>query len=866
MTQQIWDPQSVPLTFINSSDQLVKLNTAIASSVRVAVDTETHDATSFIDGLWSALRVIAVATRDKDENDLAFVIDVRDIPIVALADSMGKITQADGWNVNFDQRVLRLAGCDVQSWRDLMHVDGVLHSGLSGFEFWHGLAHASKKWLGISLSGKGTTQTSYDGTTDLSEEQIRYAGADAVITLHVGLRLDKEVTLAGLSNAVDREVAARPFIFSMMEHGMPFDSESWNSEVIAEHAIGREEALAELASLTGGGETTLFGEAVEPAWNPDSDKTTREALNTHARSAVMEFNQGRLLEATDKLDKTTLKQIKHPLAKALLKYRDHAKTMSTYGENLNKFVIDGRIRPQYKQGGVVATGRLASDKPNAQNLDPDMKRYLRPSPEVLNGAIIPRAFVYADLSQAELRVLAQVSGEERMRELFRLGGDFHARTAADMFGVDMDALKDSDPTAHSNYRKKAKGVNFGIPYGLGAAALATNLTVNSKLQTSREEAAAMLANYAKAYPAVDSWLSARDKFVKEIASNPGPIDWDASFLLHELWTRAESARKAYKRSNGHVPTGKELAIMIESEQVLRPRLNAELSRNCNEEDLNQYWETLGRQLDWVFTFDKPVVLREDGSIWTFESRTLTGRRRLLSLSMDSSVKDKFEGIITSAVLIIATSDKTAVAELRARFADEHGIKLPIGVNRYTGPRNGAFEARKRERMEVVKAFEGDKKWLKYELIKFVEENMINSSGELIGREAVRSFLLPAAISDQVRAKGNQFRNHPIQSLVADLGLQYYADLDSKLKKYRNAFPIQAVHDSIAIECDLAEAPSICLEVQQALEHAMASWCPDVPAKADADIRLSLADEDVINPDQVPEKIKEIVAIHSLPGD
>jgi DNA polymerase-1 len=855
-----WDHETVPVTFINRADQLIELDNAVAKSVRVAVDTETHDATIFSDGLWSALRVIAVATRNIDGDEKAFVIDVRDIPVAALAASMGKIQSAQGWNVNFDQRVLRLAGCDVQSWRDLMHIDGVLHSGLTGFEFWHGLAFAAKKWLGVSMSGKGTTQTSYDAESDLSEEQIRYAGADAAITLHIGLRLDEEVIAAGLVNAVEREVAARPFIFSMMENGMPFDAQGWNTEVIAEHVIGRDQALAELASLTGGGDVTLFGESVVPAWNPDSDKTTRDALNTHARDAVLAFNGGRLLEATDKLDKTSVKQIKHPLAKALLKYRDHAKTLSTYGDNLNKFIIDGRIRPQYKQGGVVATGRLASDKPNAQNLDPDMKRYFRPRSEIVDGNIIQRAFVYADLSQAELRVLAQVSSEERMRELFRLGGDFHARTASDMFGVDMDVLKEQDPIAHSNNRKKAKGVNFGIPYGLGAAALATNLTVNSKLQTSREEAATMLSNYAKAYPAVDAWLSARDRYVKEIAAQPGEIDWETSFRLHEVWTRAETPRKSFKRSNGYLPSGREVAEIIDSESTLRERLKVELARNATDEELEKSWSDLGSLIDWAFTFDRPVVLRADGTVWTFESRTLTGRRRLFSVAMDSSVKDKYEGIITSAAMIIATSEKAPVAELRAKFADIHGIKLPIGINRYSGPRNGAFEARKRERNEVIKAFEGDKKWLKYELIKFVEENMSNDAGEYIGREAVRAFLLPAALSDQVRAKGNQFRNHPIQSLVADIGLQYYADINERLTKYRNAFPVQAVHDSIAIECDLSEAAALCDEVRKALENAMHFWCPDVPAKADADIRLSLADEDVIDVKVIPSMLSSITSV------
>jgi hypothetical protein len=233
--------------------------------------------------------------------------------------------------------------------------------------------------------------------------------------------------------------------------------------------------------------------------------------------------------------------------------------------------------------------------------------------------------------------------------------------------------------------------------------------------------------------------------------------------------------------------------------------------------------------------------------------------------MDSSVKDKYEGIITSAAMIIATSDKAPVAELRAAFAETHGIKLPSGINRYSGPRNGAFEARKRERNEVIKAFEGDKKWLKYELIKFVEQNMTNGAGEYIGRDAVRAFLLPAALSDQVRAKGNQFRNHPIQSLVADIGLQYYADLDKKLAKYRNAFPVQAVHDSIAIECDLSEAPALCIEVREALEEAMRFWCPDVPAKADADIRLSLADDDVIEAEAIPAMLSSLTGDHAPAG-
>ena len=120
-------------------------------------------------------------------------------------------------------------------------------------------------------------------------------------------------------------------------------------------------------------------------------------------------------------------------------------------------------------------------------------------------------------------------------------------------------------------------------------------------------------------------------------------------------------------------------------------------------------------------------------------------------------------------------------------------------------------------------------------------------------------LLHMSLGDQVRQMSTKYRNHPIQSLVADVGLEYYADLHERLRAYSDAFPTQAVHDSVAIECDLEEAPRLVVEVKEALERALARWCPSVPAVADADIRLSLADEDVINADDVPMWVSKLTA-------
>lgn len=849
----------VPVIPIKAEGDLALLSSAIERAVRVAVDTETHNAVVLDNGMWAALRVVSVAVRYPDGALESFVVDVRDVPPAALAPVLAQVTVADAWNANFDDRVLDLAGCNVQSWRDGMHLDGVLHSGVNGFEFWHGLAFAAKKYLGLEMAGKGTTQVSYDADSDLSEEQWRYPGHDAVITLLVVEHLDQLIEAQGLTVPASLEVAARPFILEMTKRGLPFQIAEWKSKEIGTQLIGKAEALRELADLTGGAEITLFGESENPSWNPDSDPQVRETLNKWAPEAVKAYTGGRLLEKTDKLDKTTLKQIKHPICKALLKYREHAKVLSTYGDNLDAFVgEDGRIRPQYKQGGVVATGRLASDKPNAQNFSPKMKPYFRPNPEVLDdGTSVPRAFVYADLSQAELRVLAQEAEEERMRELFKLGGDFHARTAADMFQVDMDALKESDPSAYSNNRKKSKGVNFGIPYGLGAAALATNLTVNSGLPTSTEEAAAALKQYAKAYPNVDSWLSRRDRYVKDLAENPGPADWEASLLLHELHTAATPLKRRLKTRLGRPATSEEVSIEMVTDSMLREGLESQLGRPADDAELADARASHVERVGWALSFDAPVVLKYDGTPWTFESRSMTGRRRLFTVAMDSSSKNKFEGVITSAMLIVCTSDKDGVAALRAEFAEQYGLDLPVGTYR-CAKRSGedpksyrarASQFRKDERTRLIKLFEGDKKRLKYELVKFVRERM--------GDAAVMGYLLPMAMGDQIRSKGNQFRNHPIQSLVADVGLQYYADLHQRLKGYRNAFPVQAVHDSIAIECDLADAPALCAEVKAALEAALAYWCPDVPAVADADIRLSLSDDDVVEPGDVPALVAEL---------
>jgi len=151
---------------------------------------------------------------------------------------------------------------------------------------------------------------------------------------------------------------------------------------------------------------------------------------------------------------------------------------------------------------VAATGRLSSSSPNLQNIPIRTKR----------GREIRKAFVpadgfkllAADYSQVELRVIASISGDENMIEAFKNGEDIHSRTAKEVFSL--DSLDD----VTADQRRKAKEVNFGIPYGVSAYGLA------SRLGISNDEGKEMIDQYFERFPGIQTYI---DETVKEAKDN-----------------------------------------------------------------------------------------------------------------------------------------------------------------------------------------------------------------------------------------------------------------------------------------------------------------------------------------------------------
>ncbi len=780
----------MPCLLIADPAQLPILAAALETATRVAIDTETP-----IDGpMAGQLRVMSVATRDPDGIDTSFVVDARDVDPTLLAPLLDGV-EADAWNANFDAHVLDVAvwkTSDTTSglrWWDAQLGDALLHQGRSGVTWFHGLAWATEHYLGIEAEGKGTVQISFTADDDLSPEQIRYSANDAVETLWVGDEIRRALSAAGLDEVAAIEMQARPFLDQMERTGLPFDWEGWRKELDVIEANQRT-VLGTIAAMTGGGQGSLFDDIIEPTWNPASDQQTKHVLNQFAEPRVLAWcaerkGAARLLGATDSVNATVLTEIGGPLCEALLAFRSHTKVLSTYGESIREHVADdGRLHPQYLQVVGTNTGRLASRNPNAQNFTPRMLPFVRPpDPD--------RVFVHADLSQAELRVLAQVGDDAALRAAFAAGVDVHVSTAASMFGVDPVALERDDPDRLAHLRKVAKALNFGIAYGSGAAALSRSLTAEGS-PTTVEEATELLRQYRATYPGTAAWAETRIAEIRSLSNATTAIDWRATMRLARGWSTVSSIRRDHRRNERRWPTIDEV---VDRHPEVATADRAELTS----------------RVAWLASYSAPVALLHGGEPFTFASRTVAGRRQQFNLHLDRL----FLRCIVDALR--ATEDP--LVRLRAQFADRHGLDLGSAAAPLTSS-------------EVERCFEDRSLRLAY----------IEAIAAAIGTSATDARLVAAA-SERVEVMVNAWRNAPIQGTVADIMLVAYADLDQRLRRFEAARPVQTVHDSIVVECRKADAAVIAVEVREAMELASRRFCPDVEPKADVDIRASLSDDD-----------------------
>ena len=190
----------------------------------------------------------------------------------------------------------------------------------------------------------------------------------------------------------------------------------------------------------------------------------------------------------------------YPVVSKILEYRQLAKLKSTYADGLTQYISeDGRIHGTFNQT-ITATGRISSTEPNLQNIPIRMEMG-----KAIRKVFVPKdgfVFLDADYSQIELRILAHMSGDEKLIEAYNSSADIHRATAAQVFGVPLDEVTDEQ-------RRNAKAVNFGIIYGMSSFVLRQDLSI------SRKEAKEYIERYFASYPTIKTFIDGLVSDAKE---------------------------------------------------------------------------------------------------------------------------------------------------------------------------------------------------------------------------------------------------------------------------------------------------------------------------------------------------------------
>ncbi|RIX48487.1 MAG: DNA polymerase I [Rhodocyclales bacterium GT-UBC] len=382
-------------------------------------------------------------------------------------------------NAKYDQHVfanhgIRLAG--------IAH-DTMLQSYVIESDKGHDLGQLCSRHLGLAtiayedLCGKGAKQITFD-QVDI-ERAATYAAEDADVTLRVHAALHPQFAgEPGLSRIYHQiEMPARQVIWQMERTGILIDG-----EVLARqsHEIGQK-----IMNL----EAQAFELAGQP-FNLASPKQLGEILFDKLGLPVKKKTPS----GSPSTDEEVLSELAldYPLPKLLLEHRSLSKLKGTYTDKLPRMInpATGRVHTHFSQASVV-TGRLASSDPNLQNIPvrSEEGRKIRTAFVAPAGSSI----VSADYSQIELRIMAHLSGDERLLEAFAQGEDVHRATAGEIFGV-------TPLEVGPDQRRVAKSINFGLIYGMSAFGLARQLGLE------RSAAQTYIERYFNRYPGVARYM------------------------------------------------------------------------------------------------------------------------------------------------------------------------------------------------------------------------------------------------------------------------------------------------------------------------------------------------------------------------
>ena len=310
-----------------------------------------------------------------------------------------------------------------------------------------------------------------DDILSIYEDEKEYIKSAAVIE-SLSLKLMSAITENSQEKLLyEIEIPLARVLASMEREGFSVDKEG---------IVSYGEKLADVISVKLGNIYALAG----CEFNVNSPKQLGEVLFSEDKLNLPHQKKTKSGYSTNAEVLEFLKD-KHPIIPEILEYRTLAKLKSTYCDGLLKVIDnDGRIHSTLNQT-ETRTGRISSTEPNLQNIPvrTELGRELRRFFNAKDGFVL----VDADYSQIELRVLAAMAEDEMMKKAFLENLDIHTATASQVFSVPMDEVTSDD-------RRKAKAVNFGIVYGIGAFSLSND--IGTSVQEADRYIKGYLANYS----------------------------------------------------------------------------------------------------------------------------------------------------------------------------------------------------------------------------------------------------------------------------------------------------------------------------------------------------------------------------------
>ena len=453
---------------------------------KIQIDTETTGRDCHKD------KIISLQIGDSENQ---WFIDTRNVDILLfknLIENKYCLLQ----NAKFDYKMLKKVGINLETIYDTMLAECVLYCG---YEKWgYGLAKLVERYLQITMSKEERMTFTTQGDKPFTLSQIEYGALDVKYLEDIHKKQLDLINLNDLNYCLSIENEVVKALGDIEYNGMFLYEEDWR-KLITFHQAEQVRLERELDAI-------VLGDKKLKAFWPIVTQgnlfgfAERELKINYASPLQIKSIASKLgvqLESTNDRELTKLAP-KYTFFKVLQEYRGIAKIISTYGESFLDYInpVTGRVHTdfwQIKDTGRVSSGSKEMNAPNVQNL-PAMNKF-RNCFKARSGF----KWVSIDYSGQELRLMADASGEEGFIDVLNRGEDLHCYAGSMMF-------KRPITKADKDLRNKAKTINFGKPYGMGASKLADTLSI------TLEEAEQLFKEYAAAFPKLNSWLEKQGKF------------------------------------------------------------------------------------------------------------------------------------------------------------------------------------------------------------------------------------------------------------------------------------------------------------------------------------------------------------------